>query len=79
MALDVPAVQRFAAKMLEANSRKTIVNLLGTFFAILEYARKCRMRVHETTVSALTIAADREETEAPYFKSASLGKQRSKD
>jgi integrase len=54
--------------MLEANSRKTILNVLGTFFAILDYARKCGMRTPETTLSALTITAERAEVETPYFK-----------
>jgi integrase len=68
MALDIRTLQRFATEMLEANSRKTILNVLGTFFAILDYARKCGMRVPETTLSALTITADRGETETPYFR-----------
>ncbi len=54
--------------MLEANSRKTILNVLGTFLAILDYARKCGMLVPETNLSALTITADRGEVETPYFK-----------
>lgn len=68
MALDIRALQRFATEMLEANSRKTILNVLGTFIAILDYARKCGMRVPETTLPALTITADRGETETPYFR-----------
>jgi integrase len=40
----------------------------GTFFAILDYARKCGMRAPETTLSALTITADRGETETPQFR-----------
>ena len=53
---------------MEANSRKTILNVLGTFFAILDYARECRIRAPETTLSALTITAERAEVETPYFK-----------
>jgi integrase len=68
MPLDIRALQRFATEMLEANSRKAILNVPGTFFAILDYARKCDMRVPETTLSALTIKADKGETETPYFK-----------
>ena len=42
--------------------------MLGTFFAILDYARKCGLRVPDTTLPALTITADRGETETPYFR-----------
>jgi integrase len=68
MALDVNAVQRFATDMLRTNSRKTIINVLGTLFAILDYARKCGTRVPEFRFSALTITADRGGYEPPYFK-----------
>ena len=69
MSLDVRAVQHFATDMLERKKdRKTIINVLGTLFAILEYARKCEMRVPEITLAALTITPDRGNTETPYFK-----------
>jgi integrase len=68
MALDVRVVQRFATDMLKANSRKTIINVLGTFFAVLDFARKCGTRVPELGFSAITIAPDRGEHEPPYFK-----------
>jgi integrase len=68
IAFDVNAVQRFATDMLRSNSRKTIINVLGTLFAILHYARRCGTRVPEFGFSALTIAADKGEYEPPYFK-----------
>jgi len=68
MALDVSGVQRFATDMLRGDSRKTIINVLGTLFAILDYARKCGTRVPEFGFSALTIKGDRDEYEPPYFK-----------
>jgi integrase len=68
MSLDVRAVQRFATDMLGKNARKSIINVLGTLFAILEYARKCGMRVPEITLAALMITPDRGDTEAPYLK-----------
>jgi integrase len=42
--------------------------VLGTFFAVLDYARKCDIRVPEFKFSALTIASEKEEAETPYFK-----------
>jgi integrase len=74
MALDVSALQRFATGLLRTHSRKTIINVLGTMFAILDYARKCGTRVPEVTFSALTITADRGETESPYFKPEDVAK-----
>jgi integrase len=68
MALDVRSVQRFATELLQTNNRKTILNVLGTFFAVLDYARKCDIRVPEVNFSVLTIAPEKEETETPYFK-----------
>jgi integrase len=74
MALDVSAVQRFATDMLRGNSRKTIINVLGTLFAIMDYARKCGTRVPEFRFSALTITADKGEYEPPYFKPVHVAK-----
>jgi integrase len=72
MALDVSAVQRFATDMLRTNKRKTIVNVLGTLFAVLEYARKCGSRVADVSFPALTIAPERGEDEPAYFKPADV-------
>jgi len=68
IALDVNALQRFATDVLGTVSRKTILNVLGTLFAILDYARKCGMRVPDIALSSLTITADKGEAETPYFK-----------
>jgi len=69
MSLDVQTVQRFTTEMLgRRKARKTIINVVGTLFAILEYARKCGMRVPETTLAALMIKPDRGDSEAPYFR-----------
>jgi integrase len=73
MALDLRTAQRFATELLQTNNRKTILNVLGTFFAVLDYARKCDMRVPEVTMASLTIAPEKEEAEAPYFKSSVAG------
>lgn len=70
IALDVRTVKRFATEMLQTNSRKTILNVLGTFFAILDYARKCDIQVPELGLPSLTITADKGEAETPYFKPA---------
>jgi hypothetical protein len=77
MSLDIRAVQRFATDMLKTNARKSIINVLGTLFAILDYARKCGMRVPEITIKALTIVPDRGDTETPYIRSGRKMQRRS--
>jgi hypothetical protein len=52
-ALDVPALQRFATS-LHKLSPKTVVNVLGTVFAVLRYAKRCRMRTSTVSFSDLT-------------------------
>lgn len=68
MALDVKTLQRFATEMLATNNRKTILNVLGTFFAVLDFARKYGMRVPDITLASLTIKGDKGERERPYLK-----------
>ena len=69
MAMDVRAVQSFVTDLLKPRPResKTIKNILGTFFAILTYAKKCGMRTSEITIKDLTITPNRGGTEAPHF------------
>jgi len=47
MALDVRTLQEFSTELLATCSRKTILNILGTLFGILDYAKKCGSRVPE--------------------------------
>jgi integrase len=68
MALDVPTVQQFTTDLLASCSRKTIKNLLGSFFAVLKYAKKSHIRVPEFSLTDLTLAADRNRSEIPYMK-----------
>jgi integrase len=70
MAIDVPTLQRFVTA-LTSQSRKSILNLLGTINAILAYAKRCGIRVPDLPSNALTIA-DRDEAEAAYFKRADV-------
>ncbi len=42
--LDVPAMQQFATELHRSVAPKTVINVLGTVFAILRYAKKCRIR-----------------------------------
>ncbi len=74
MALDVRTLQQFATELLATCSRKTILNVLGTLFAILEFARKCGMRTHDVNLASLMIRAKRGEGEPPYIKAQDVPK-----
>jgi DDE superfamily endonuclease len=67
MSLDVRAVQGFTTNMLKTNSRKTILNVLGTFFAVLDYAGKCGIPITPIKMENLAIAPDRGEVDIPYI------------
>ena len=68
MELDSRAVQRFTTELLGRLSRKSIINLLGTLFVILDHAKQCGIRVPDVSLDSLTIAGEREAAEAVYFK-----------
>jgi len=74
MVIDHSAAQQFATELRQTLKAKTIENILGTLFGILDYARKCGLRTPEVTLAALTIAPDQDTYEAPYFKLATIGK-----
>jgi integrase len=72
MAIDVPVVQQLATDMLAGSSdpngkRKTIKNVFGTFFEVLKYARKSKIRVPEFSMRDLTIGKYRR-SETAYQK-----------
>lgn len=71
MTLDVRTLQRFSTELLVTCSRKTILNILGTLFGILSYARKCGSRIPDgVSLASLTLPSDKGETETPYIRSA---------
>jgi integrase len=68
MAIDNRALQCFSTELLGRLSRKTIVNVLGTFFAVLSHAKQCGVRVSDVSLSSIRLGGNREATEAKYFK-----------
>jgi len=52
------------------------LNLLGTINAILEYAKRCGIRVLEIPAGSLTIAGDRDGAEAAREHLRGVSKQR---
>jgi len=66
--LTVPNLQRLATDLLATNARKTVQNIIGTVFAIRDYASRCGIRVMKVSMKDLTVRKARDEYESPYFK-----------
>lgn len=64
--IDIPATQQFATDLKDTLSRKTIINVLGSIFAILKYAEKCEMRVSKVSFKDLSLGAV-SKTQRPFF------------
>ena len=67
--LDVPMMQQFATELQKSVAPKTIVNILGTVFAVLRYAKKCRIQTADVSFRDLILRTG-EPSERPYFTSA---------
>jgi hypothetical protein len=65
--LDVPAIQQFATDLRHKLTRKTVINVLGTIFAILRYAQRCNLRVPNTSFKDLELGISTTDTERPFF------------
>lgn len=74
MAIDHSATQQFATELRRRLKAKTVENILGTLFGILDYARKYGLRTPQVSRAGLKIAPDQETYEAPYFKREIIGK-----
>jgi integrase len=68
IAIDSLTLQCFSTELLVRLSRKTIVNVLGTLFAVLGYAKRCGFRVSDVSLGSIKLESEREGTEAVYFK-----------
>jgi integrase len=68
MAIDNQTLQCFTTELLGRLSRKSILNVLGTLFAVVGYAKQCGIRVSDASLSSIKVGGDREDTEAKYFK-----------
>jgi integrase len=68
MAIDIRSLQCFTTELLAKLSRKTILNVLGTLFAVLDHAKQCAIRVPEVSPASIKLTKEREATEAVYFK-----------
>lgn len=66
-ALGVSALQQFATNLRKVLSRKTVINILGTVFVILDYARRCGTQVPTVSFSELELGSDDASEPVPFF------------
>jgi integrase len=68
--IGVGEVQQFATDLRQKLSGKTVVNILGTIFTILDYAERCGMKVQEVGFSGLQLGSTTRETPVAFFTRA---------
>jgi integrase len=65
--MDVSAIQQFATDLRKTLSGKTVVNILGTIFTILDYAERCGMRVPKVGFTDLQLGSTTREKPVAFF------------
>jgi integrase len=65
--MTVHAVQQFATDLRKTLSHKSVVNILGSVFAIIDYAERCGMKVPKVGFTDLQLGSDTAPAEVPFF------------
>lgn len=65
--LTVSAIQQFATDLRKTLSRKTVINVLGTIFVILDYARRCGTLVSKVSFSDIQLGTETSEPKVAFF------------
>ena len=65
--LGVHELQQFATDLRKSVSRKTVLNVLGTMFTILDYAGRCGFRVPQVRFKDLELGTDAGGVTVPFF------------
>jgi integrase len=60
-------VQQFSTDLRKSVSRKTVLNILGTVFTILDYARRCGIRAPNVRFNDLELGSDAGSSPVPFF------------
>ncbi len=68
--LGVNELQQFATDLRKSVSRKTVLNVLGTMFTILDYAGRCGIRVPQVRFKDLELGTDAGSVTVPFFTRA---------
>ena len=66
-ALDVGALQQFATELRKTLSRKTVINILGAIFSILDYAGRTGTRVAKVRFADIQLGTERSKPCAAFF------------
>jgi integrase len=72
--LDVSALQQFATELRKVLSRKTVINILGTIFVILEYAGRCGTLVPKVSFADMELGISTSDPETAFFTRAQVGR-----
>lgn len=65
--MGVHQMQQFATDLRKTLSAKTVVNILSSVFAIMDYAERCGMKVAKTRFKDLQLGTTTRETPVPFF------------
>lgn len=65
--LTVSTIQQFATDLRKTLSRKTVINVLGTIFVILDYARRCGTLVSKVSFSDIQLGTETSEPKVAFF------------
>lgn len=65
--LNLSALQQFATDLREKLSRKTVLNILGTVFAVLDYAERTGTQVSKVCFSDIQLGAKTDKSRAAFF------------
>jgi integrase len=68
--IGVGEIQQFATDLRQKLSGKTVVNILGTIFTILDYGERCGMKVQKVGFSGLQLGSTTRETPVAFFTRA---------
>jgi integrase len=68
--MGVGEIQQFATDLRKTLSGKSVVNILGTVFTILDYAERCGMRVAKVGFTDLQLGSTTRETPVAFFTRA---------
>jgi len=65
--LDVGTLQQFATELRKTLSRKTVINILGAVFSILDYAGRTGTRVSKVAFADIRLGSETTRPRTPYF------------
>lgn len=68
--MNLGAIQQFATDLRKTLSGKSVLNALGTVFTIMDYARRCGMRMPEVRFTDLQLGSTARETPVAFFTRA---------